>query len=152
MRYALTLLATLALAACGDTQHAAYLIAGGQHSLTLTRQQAFVGSAWETELVVARFPDCQRRYALSGAVGDKIKIDVYRAEPGVFILNSGKRWFVTETKTCRFEQFKEVPPAPGDLIGRFQVKEGVLEYKDQEEQKPVPRGAVAPAPTSVANS
>ncbi|OHC65066.1 MAG: hypothetical protein A3H93_11310 [Rhodocyclales bacterium RIFCSPLOWO2_02_FULL_63_24] len=134
------------LAGCGDTQHAAYLIAGGQHSLTLTRQQTFIGSDWDTELVVARFPECQRRYPLTGVSGDKIKLDVYRSEPLVFILNAGKRWYVTETKTCRFEQFKEAPPAPGDLIGSFQVKNGDLEYKDLEEKKPA--AAVPPAPTS----
>lgn len=148
MRYALMLLATLALTACGDTQHAAYLITGPQHSLTLTRQQAFIGSDWETELVVARFPDCQRRHPLAGVVGDKLKLDVYRTEPGVFILNSGKRWYVTETKTCRFEQFKEAPPAPGGLIGSFQIRNGTLGYKDLEE-KPA-AGAVPPEPTSAA--
>ncbi len=139
MKLLLSLISGLLLAACGDTQHAAYLISGGQHSLTLTRGQDFAGSDWTTELVVARFPDCQRRYPLTGLSGDKLKMDVYRTEPGVFILNSGKRWFVTETKTCRFEQFKEPPPAPGDLIGSFQVKDGMLEYKDQE--KPAPAAA-----------
>ena len=136
MKRLFSLISLLLLAACGDTQHAAYLISGGQHSLTLTRGQDFMGSDWTTELVVARFPDCQRRYALTGLGGDKLKMDVYRTEPGVFILNAGKRWYVTETKTCRFEQFKEAPPVPGDLIGSFQVKDGTLEYKDQEKQAP----------------
>ena len=142
MKHVLVLLSVLLLTACGDTQHAAYLITGPQHSLTLTRQQAFIGSEWETELVVARFPECQRRYPLKELVADSVKIDVYRTEPGVFILNSGKRWYVTETQTCRFEQFKEPPPAPGDLIGSFQVREGKLEYKD----------AAPPAPSSAARS
>ena len=135
-RHVLILLAGSMLVACGDTQQAAYLIAGGKHSLTLSRQQTFIGSEWDTELIVARFPDCQRRYALTGLVGDKIKMDVYRTEAGVFILNSGKRWYVTETQTCRFEQFKEAPPAPGDLIGAFQVKDGTLEYANQEAPTP----------------
>ena len=143
MKYVFALLSIVLLTACGDTQHAAYLITDGQHSLTLTRQQAFIGSDWDTEFVVARFPDCQRRYPLKELVGDKLKIDVYRTEPGVFILNSGKRWYVTETRTCRFEQFKEAPPAPGDVIGSFQVKDGTLEYKSQEAPAAVP-----PAPTS----
>ena len=136
MRLGLILLSMLALTGCGDTQHAAYLVAGPQHSLTLTRQQAFIGSEWDTELIVAHFPECQRRYPMKEMVADAVKIDVYRTEPGVFILNSGKRWYVTETKTCRFEQFKEAPPVPGDLIGSFQVKDGTLEYKDQEKQAP----------------
>ncbi|MCK9388824.1 MAG: hypothetical protein M0Q22_10600 [Sulfuritalea sp.] len=136
MKLVLPLLSILALSACGDTQHAAYLIGGPQHSLTLTRQQDFVGSEWNTELVVARFPECQRRFPLKEMVGDNVKMDVYRAEPGVFILNYGKRWYVTETKTCRFEQFKAPPPEPGDVIGSFLAKDGNLEYKSKEEKKP----------------
>jgi len=143
MKLVLPLLSILALSACGDTQHAAYLIAGPQHSLTLTRQQDFVGSDWNTELIVANFPECQRRYAMTNMAGDNIKMDVYRAEPGVFILNSAKRWYVTETKTCRFEQFKAPPPEPGDVIGSFLAKDGKLEYKSKEEKKPS-------APTSAA--
>ena len=139
LKPALMLLSVLLLAGCGDTQNAAYLIAGGQHSLTLTRQQDFIGSEWNTELIVARFPDCQRRYFLTGVVGDKLKLDLYRTEPGVFILNSGKRWFVTETQTCRFQQFKEPPPAPGILIGSFQVRDDKLEYKSQEAPTPAGR-------------
>jgi hypothetical protein len=148
MKSLLLLFSILVLTACGDMQHAVYLIAGAQHSLTMTRQQGFMGSEWETELIVAHFPECQRRYQLTGVVGDKMKMDVYRAEPGVFILNSGKRWYVTETKTCRFEPFKEPPPEPGDLIGGFQVKDGTLTYKNLEEKKPAAAGAVPSAPTS----
>lgn len=148
MRTRLMLLSVLVLGACGDTQNAAYLIAGGQHSLTLTRQQAFVGSDWDTQLVVARFPDCQRRYPLAAVSGDQIRVDVYRTEPGVFILNSGKRWYVTETQTCRFEQFKEPPPAPGALIGSFQARDGKLEYKDQGAPKAPGTVSTAPPPAA----
>jgi hypothetical protein len=143
MRIGLILLSILALAGCGDTQHAAYLISGAQHSLTLMRQQTFIGSDWDTELIVARFPECQRRFPMKEMVADGVKIDVYRTEPGVFILNSGKRWYVTETLTCRLEQFKAPPPAPGDLIGRFLFRSGALEYKILEAPP-----AVSPAPTS----
>ena len=136
MKNIIALLTFLVLAACGDTQQAAYLIAGGNHSLTVSRQQTVIGGDWESEFIVARFPDCQRRYPLAGAIGDNIKMDVYRTEPGVFILNSGKRWYVTETGTCRFEQYKEPPPVPGDLIGSFQVKDGKLDYKDLQGKKP----------------
>lgn len=148
MRSALMLLSILALGACGGTQIAEYLIAGGRHSLTLTRQQDFAGSEWTTELIVARLPDCQRRYSLTGVVGDRLKVDLYRSEPGVFILNSGKRWYVTETQTCRFEQFKEPPPAPGALIGSFQVSDGRLEYKDLEAPKPPGAASAAPTPAT----
>ena len=138
MKRALITLFGLALAACGDSQFAAYLIDGGQHSLTLTRQQAYVGGDWDSVLVVARMPDCQRRYPLPGVIDDKTKMDVYRSEPGVFILNSGKRWYVTETRTCRFDQFKEPPAAPGDLVGSFQVAGGTLAFKNAAARAPTP--------------
>lgn len=150
LRSGAALLAVLVLAGCGDTQNAAYLIAGGRHSLTLTRQQDFIGSDWNTELIVARFPDCQRRYGMPGVVGDKLKIDLYRTEPGVFILNAGKRWYVTETQTCRFQQFKDPPPAPGVLIGSFQVRNDTLEYRSQE--APAAPGAEPRAPTAAGGS
>jgi hypothetical protein len=147
MKRALLLLSLLVLTACGGSQHASYLIANAQHSLTLTRDQGFIGGEWDAVLIVARYPDCQRRYPLTGVVGDKIKLDVYRTEPGVFILNSGKRWYVTETQTCRFEQYKVAPPEPGDLVGSFQVKDGNLEYKGLEAKKPA-ADAAPPEPTS----
>ena len=150
MTRCLLLLATLLLAACGETQQAAYLIGGAQHSLTLSRQQDFMGADWTTELVVARFPDCQRRYLLLGLDDDKLKMDLYQTEPGVFILNSGKRWYVTETQGCRFQQFKVPPPAPGELIGRFEAGDVALEYKALAGKKPAAADAAqsAPGPTA----
>lgn len=137
------LLSLLFLAACGDNQNAAYLISGSAHSLTVARQQAYIGGDWETELIVARFPECQRRYAMKGLAADKLKVDLYRAEPGVFILNAGKRWFVAETRNCGFDTYKEPPPEPGVLVGSFQVRDGVLEYKSQE--KPAAAPAAPPS-------
>ena len=145
MKNLLILLPVLLLGACGDTQQAAYLIGGSQHSLTLTRQQDFAGAEWNTELVVAHIPECQRRYFLTGRIGDTVKLDVYRAEPGVFILNQGKHWFVTETKTCLFQEFKVPPPEPGELVGGFVLTDGKLAYKSREAAA---AGAVSPAPTS----
>ena len=141
MRRLVALLFPLLLAACGDNQNAAYMISGAGHSLTGARQQAYLGGDWETELVVARFPECQRRYPMKGLAADKLKIDLYRAEPGAFILNAGKRWFVAETRGCGFDAYKEPPPEPGLLIGSFQVRDGVLEYKSQEKPAAAPAAA-----------
>lgn len=144
----------LLLNACGDSQQAAFMMGTGERSLSLTRQQAYYGADWTTELVVANMPACMRRHALAGVVADKLKMDVYRPEPGVFILNTGKRWYVTELKSCQLQQYKEPPPSPGDLIGTFQLKNGQLDYIDKEPKKPdapgVPAAAVPPAPTSSA--
>ncbi|HLA34424.1 MAG TPA: hypothetical protein VJ001_06100 [Rhodocyclaceae bacterium] len=144
-----TALSLLFLAACGDSQHAAYVI-GQNHSLTLTRQQDYYNGPWTTDLVVARFPACQRRHPLENLTGNKLKMEVYRPEPGVFILNSGKRWYVTETETCQFDQYKTPPPEPGEKIGFFQLKKGELIYVSTEEKPPEP--GVAPSPPPAAPS
>lgn len=126
------LLSILLLTACGDTQQASYMITDARHSMTLSRQQNIAGGEWTSDLIVAHVPDCQRRHALPALTGDKVKLDVYRPEPGVLILNHGKIWYVVETKSCLFQQFKTPPPEPGDLIGGFVIKDGRLEYKSLE--------------------
>lgn len=133
MKLLLVLFSAVLLSACGDRQFSAYQIDGGNHSLSLTREREFVWDDWMTHLVVARFPDCQRRYLLKGVILDRLKVDVYRVSPGVFILNAGKRWYVTETSKCGFEQYKEPPPEPGEIVGSFQFKDDQLQYISEEE-------------------
>jgi hypothetical protein len=123
----LSLLAVLLLAGC-DIEPAAYLIDGGDHSLTVERRKSyFWSSGWELDLVVARYPDCQRRYALKKA-GEKVFVYLFRVQPGVFILKQGKRWYVAETRECRFQQYEEEPPLPGELLGSFRVKGGTFGF------------------------
>ena len=114
------LLGAIVLAGCGS-QQAGYQITDNEHSLSITRSQQYPGATWDTWLVVSRFPDCVRRHELK-STGDKFKMDVYRFEPGVFVLNQGKRWYAAETKTCRSQMYKEAPPEPGVLVGTFQIK------------------------------
>jgi len=121
------LLTALLLAAC-EIEPVAYLIEGGDHSLTVERRKPyFWSSGWELDLIVARYPDCQRRYPLKKS-GEKVFVYLYRVEPGVFILKQGKRWYVAETRECRFQQFDEAPPLPGELQGTFRVKNGVFAF------------------------
>lgn len=123
----LSLLVAPLLAGC-EIEPVAYRIDGGDHSLTLERKKPYFWSAgWELDLVVARYPDCQRRYPLKKA-GEKVFVYLYRVEPGVFILKQGKRWYVAETRECRFQQFDAPPPLPGELQGTFRVKDGVFTF------------------------
>ncbi|MDP2170366.1 MAG: hypothetical protein Q8J96_08070 [Rhodocyclaceae bacterium] len=123
----LPLLVTPLLAGC-EIEPAGYLIDGGNHSLTVERKKAyFWSSGWELDLVVTRYPDCQRRYPLKKA-GEKVRIDLYRVETGAFILNQGNNWYVAETRECRFQQFKEEPDEAGEYIGSFRPKGGVLAF------------------------
>jgi hypothetical protein len=117
----------LVLAAC-SAEPAAYLIAGTDVSLTVERiKDNFWTRNWRLSLVVRHNPDCQRRYQLKPA-GQVVKVDVYRPQEGVYILQQGKRWYVTELKTCRFDTFQEPPPEPGDLMGSFEEKDGVFMF------------------------
>jgi hypothetical protein len=130
----LPLFAALLLAGC-DIEPAGYLIDGGDHSLTLERKKPYPwSSGWELDLVVSRFPDCQRRYPMKKS-GEKLRVDLYRVQPGVFILNQGNRWYVAETKECRLQQFDEEPPLPGDFVGAFRVKNGVFGFVPNEDEK-----------------
>lgn len=128
----LLLLAMPLLAGC-EIEPAAYLIDGGDHSLTLERRKPyFWSSGWELDLIVARHPDCQRRHALKKA-GEKVIVSLFLVEPGVFILKQGKRWYVTETRECRFQQYEEEPPLPGELLGAFRVKGGAFVFVPAED-------------------
>ena len=62
-------------------------------------------------------------------------MDVYLVEPQVFILNDGKRWYIAETKTCKWQQYEAPPPEPGELIGTFQNKEEDLAWIDKAPKK-----------------
>lgn len=127
-----TLLALPLLAGC-EIQPAAYLIQGGNHSLTVERRKPYFWSGgWELDLVVANYPDCQRRYALKKA-GEKVFVYLFRVEPGVFILKQGKRWYVAETRECRFQQYEEEPPLPGELLGSFRAKNGEFGFVPAED-------------------
>jgi len=116
-------LAVLLLAGC-KKEPAGFQIDGGRHSLTVERNKPFFWSdGWELDLVVARYPECQRRYALRKA-GEKVRVDLYRTPDGAFILNQGRRWYVAETQRCLMQAFEEAPPEPGELLGAFREREG----------------------------
>lgn len=119
------------LAAC-DIEPAGFLIEGGDHSLTVERRKPYIWSdGWELDLVVARYPECQRRHPLKKA-GDKVRIDLYNTAPGVFILNQGKHWYIAETKDCRMQKYEEEPAEPGTYVGNFRVKNGVFGFVSKE--------------------
>lgn len=113
----------------------AYLIDGGDHSLTIERNKPyFWSSGWEVDLIVARYPECQRRHALKKVRSEKLRIDLYRPEPNVFILNQGKHWYIAETGQCRMQIFEEPPPQPGEFLGSFRVKGGRFAFVPTAEQ------------------
>lgn len=131
---ALTLFSLLVLAACGS-QQVGYQITDRNHSLSVTREQQYPGSDWTNHVVVTRFPECQRRYKLRDSTNNSFKLDVYLVEPHVYIFNHGKRWYIGETRECKWQEYDTPPPAPGDLIGTFQVKDEQLVWLDKAPKK-----------------
>jgi hypothetical protein len=114
---------------------AGFMIEGGNHSLTVERNKPYPWSdGWELDLIVTRYPECQRRHPLKKA-GEKVRVDLYRTPTGAFILNQGKRWYVAETKDCRMQQFEEEPPEPGEFLGSFRVKNDVYQFVPTAEDK-----------------
>jgi hypothetical protein len=136
VRSLLLLLSCLPLLAACDIEPAAYLIDGGDHSLTVERRKPYLWSdGWELDLVVARFPECQRRHPLKKS-GEKVRVDLYKTDTGAFILNQGKRWYVAETRECKMQQFEQEPADPGHFLGSFRVKNDVFGFvPDEPEMK-----------------
>lgn len=144
LRFLFTLVSALALTACG-TQQAGYQLTDRNHSLSITRDQQYPGSDWSNYVVVSYYPTCQRRYPLKESPSVAFKVDLYRINPQVFVFNHGKRWYITEVPTCRWQQYDAEPPEPGELIGSFQVKEDALVWVDNPAlKKDEPGKAAAP--------
>ena len=75
------------------------------------------------------------RHHLKPAPDGALKVEVYDSGTGAYILRQGKRWYVTETKNCQLQQFKEPPPEPGTLLGAFRVKGGELRFVAAESKE-----------------
>ncbi len=130
----LALCALPLLAACGGNQFA-YLDEGGGLTLSVVREQSYLAGPWKSTLVSAASPRCQKRHALEGLTEDGFQLKVFRPEPGVYILNAGKRWYVTELRNCDFQVYKAPPPHPGDPLGRFEIRNGNLEFISEKPAK-----------------
>lgn len=109
---------------------ATYQINGGEHSLSLIREQPkFWDKTVNLSLAVARMPDCLRRHSIGPGTANT-KVEIYRVPSGAFIVRAGKRMFATETRTCegwaRLEQ--EPEGVEVKLIGTFRVKNDKLVF------------------------
>jgi len=136
-RIATTAAALLALSGCGSSDTASFMIDGSEMAVTLERVKAFAWSEeWDLYLTVRRSPDCQRRHVLKPVVSDAPKVELFTPEPYVFIVRQGKRWYVTELKTCQLQSFKEAPPEPGRPAGVFLAKDGGLVFVPDPRARP----------------
>lgn len=132
------LIVTLAVLIAGCAKEpAAYQVSGSEISITVERIQPYVWSkGWELDLIVRQHPNCQRRHHLKSTANGNVKIELYTPERGVFILRQGKRWYVTDLRTCGFDTYQEPPPEPGELVGAFQQKDGVFRFVENKGKNP----------------
>ncbi len=129
MRFLLCAVVVAVLAGCGSGDSASYMIGGNRdHSLSLFREKAWYWSDWEVSLVVTRQPDCMRRHRLAkSSAGGKFKIELYDAG-SAYIVHQGSRWYVAETQKCQLQAYDAPPPHPGELVGNWIDKDGVLTF------------------------
>lgn len=132
--------ALIPLAGC-QSDGASHLINGNSQALSVVRHKPYPWSVWELSLVVRNDPACQRRHRMKD-VSNSTKVELYSPAPGAFILRQGKRWYVAELASCGFEQFKEEPAQPGDLIGAFLDRDG--SYVFEAEKKAANKGNAKP--------
>lgn len=130
----LAFLLSFMLASCGGSQFA-YFDDGGGLTLSVVREQNYLGGPWQSTLVAAATPRCQKRHALEGMSEDGFQLKVFRPESGVYILNSGKRWYVAELRNCEFQTYKTPPPFPGDAVGRFEARDQTLLFVPEKPAK-----------------
>lgn len=134
--------ALLTLQGCGSSDSASFMIDGNETAVTLERLKPWAWSeGWELNLTVRRNPECQRRHGLKVAMGEAPKVELFTPEPYVFIIRQGKRWYVTDLKSCRLQAFKEAPPEPGAPVGAFQVKDDKLVFVQDARPRQAPAAA-----------
>lgn len=107
-------------------------IDGPEHAISLLREQKL---PWDKKLdlilVVARLPDCQRRFDLAPTVvSGAFKVEVYMTGPRSFLLEQGRHLYSVETQTCqKFAELKEAPEGgKGELVGVFREEKGQLVF------------------------
>lgn len=133
IRFILPLL-VLFVAGCAK-EPAAYHIAGSEIAITVERIKPYVwSSGWELDLIVRQHPNCQRRHHMKPTKSDKLKVEVYSPQRGVFILRQAKRWYVTDLRTCEMQTFPDPPPEPGELMGAFTVKDGEFKFVENKDR------------------
>lgn len=132
-RWLVLLAATALLAGCGS-DGASYLINGNKQALSVVRNKPYFWAPYQLHVVVRNDPVCQRRHRMKD-VKDNVKVELYSPVPGAYILRQGRRWYVTELRSCGFQQFDAEPPQPGELVGTFLARDGIFVFESEKMEK-----------------
>lgn len=126
------LLASLALLLTGcENDAASYQIQGSMdNALTLIREQRwFWDKTSEVHLVVARYPECQRRHTLNSMpVGDP-GAEVYQTGPQRYLFKNGQSWYDVDQRSCELQAVSSpADNARGARVGAFVRQDGKLRF------------------------
>lgn len=130
LRAALVAAAAALLAGC-ENDAASYQIGGSMdNALTLIREQRWL---WDAEsavhLVVARYPDCQRRHVLNRMPVGEVRAAVFQTGPQAYLLANGDTWYAIDQRSC--DALPAAPPAEGARgipLGNFERQDGKLRF------------------------
>lgn len=126
----LSLLLPFVLAGC-ENSGASYMIGGDKnHSISLMREQRFFWSSEvEQKLVVARFPQCQRRFEIAPGVKGQAGLELYEAGEMLYVAHQDKNWWAVGTEECKVQPFPTPPAQYGNLLGSFVIRNGELAFQ-----------------------
>lgn len=131
--YFLLLPVAMLLAGCENNAASYSIDESKNHSISLVREQnlPWLGEVHQ-RLVVARFPECQRRFDIAASGAEMARLDLYEVAPLLYAAQQGQAWYALGTEQCVVQTFKpEDRPSspPGRLVGSFVKKEGALVFE-----------------------
>lgn len=135
----LAAVAAVMLAGC-ENDAASYQIGGSMdHALTLIREQRWLwDQTSEVHLVVARYPDCQRRHVLNATAAGEARAELFQTGPRAYLLKNGSAWYAIDQPNCEARPVDTpAESARGTPLGAFDRQDGRLRFV-----------AAAPSPAS----
>lgn len=123
-------LAALLQAGCENDATSYQSVDGAAGSFTLIREQRWL---WDKNaavaIVVARHPDCQRRYPLRPTPAEAARVELLQAGPQQFLVRQGDDWYSADTATCSLQAAAvPAPGAPLVALGAFERQGGKLAF------------------------
>lgn len=124
-------LAAIGLAGC-ENNAASYIIDNSQdHSIAFQRDQniPWVGAV-KQYLVVARAPECRRRFPVAEGTSEMAPVELFAVQPMLYAAHQGKDWYALSTEHCLLQKFDKPPEVipPGQALGRFEKRDGNLVF------------------------
>lgn len=128
--YWLLVLGMMGLVGCENNAASLMIDGDKDHSISLLREQRWF---WSDEvvqrIVVARYPECQRRFEIVPGKTQEARLEIYGIKPMIYAARQDKDWYVIGTEQCQVRKVAEAPASPpGPLIGTFLLSDKRLRF------------------------